>query len=154
MEAGEREYTYLSLSGNYVSFFDHIFPAIFYRTLRQAGIKEPRKFATDKDRDFLIAAYRDLKPRPGVAECFAKLREGGFTVWCLTAGDTKRVSRYLAAGGVDFPSENFASCDTIGIGKPHPDSYQYILDKFPKDDREVWFAAAHMWDSAGAKSCG
>ncbi|KAH8885262.1 HAD-like protein [Thozetella sp. PMI_491] len=153
MEAGEREYTYLSISGNYIKFFD-IFRSIFYRTLWQAGIEEPRKFATDEDREFLLASYRTLKPREGLLECFTRLRKGGYTVWALTAGDTERVGGYLAAGGVDFPSENFVSCDTIGIGKPAPESYQYIIDKFPKENQETWFAAAHMWDAAAARRCG
>lgn len=155
MEAGEKEYTYLTLAGKYTKFFD-IFRAIFYRTLHQAGIAEPRKFATDEDREFLLASYRTLKPREGLKECFSKLREAGYTVWALTAGDTERVGGYLAAGGVDFPSEHFVSCDTIGIGKPSPQSYQHIVDKFPKSDQpiDLWFAAAHMWDSAGARNCG
>ncbi|QGA16121.1 hypothetical protein EYB26_003788 [Talaromyces marneffei] len=153
MEAGEREYTYLSMSGHYFKFFD-VFRSIFYRTLWQAGIAEPRKFATDKDREFLLNSYRELKPRPGIHECFSRLRAAGFTVWALTAGDTARVAGYLARGGVEMPENNFVSCDTIKIGKPAPESYQYILDKFEKEGRAAWFAAAHMWDAAVAKRTG
>ena len=153
MEAGEREYTYLSLSGKYMKFFD-IFRSIFYRTLWQAGIQEPRKFASDDDREFLLQSYRALKPRPGIAECWDKLRKAGFKVWCLTAGDTARVGGYLKAGGIEIPDEDFVSCDTIGVGKPEPSSYKYLLDKFEPKDLEVWFAAAHMWDVAGAKNVG
>ena len=153
MEATEREYTYLSLSGKYIKCFD-IFGSIFYRTLWQAGIQNPREFASDDDCDFMLAAYRKLKPREGLDKCLETLRAGGFTVWCLTAGDTERVNGYLQAAGVDFPPENFVSCDTIGIGKPDPKSYQHILDKFPKDDLEVWFAAGHAWDSSAAGQVG
>ncbi|KAJ5642863.1 2-haloalkanoic acid dehalogenase [Penicillium longicatenatum] len=153
MEAGEREYTYLSLSGQYVKFFD-VFRSIFYRTLWQAGITEPRKFANDEDRECLLASYRALEPRPGIAECFSRLRAAGFTVWALTAGDTPRVAGYLAKGGVEMPADNFVSCDTIGIGKPDPSSYQYILDKFNPEGLETWFAAAHMWDAAAARRRG
>lgn len=153
MEAGEREYTYLSLSGHYVKFFD-VFRSIFYRTLWQAGIANPREFASDEDREFLLASYRTLKPRPGISECFARLRKAGYTVWALTAGDTPRVAGYLAQGGVELPADNFVSCDTIRIGKPEPSAYQYILDKFDKDNRDVWFAAAHMWNAAAARRCG
>uniref|UniRef100_A0A093VDD0 (S)-2-haloacid dehalogenase 1 n=1 Tax=Talaromyces marneffei PM1 TaxID=1077442 RepID=A0A093VDD0_TALMA len=130
MEAGEREYTYLSMSGHYFKFFD-VFRSIFYRTLWQAA-----------------------QPRPGIHECFSRLRAAGFTVWALTAGDTARVAGYLARGGVEMPENNFVSCDTIKIGKPAPESYQYILDKFEKEGRAAWFAAAHMWDAAVAKRTG
>ncbi|KAJ5570334.1 2-haloalkanoic acid dehalogenase [Penicillium hispanicum] len=153
MEAGEREYTYLSVSGHYVQFFD-VFRSIFYRTLWQAGIQQPREFATDEDREYLLASYRTLKVRPALAKCFSRLRAGGFTVWALTAGDTSRVGRYLAEGGVEFPAANFVSCDTIGVGKPAPSSYQYLLQKFDREGLEAWFAAGHMWDAAAAKRCG
>ncbi|PWY78930.1 hypothetical protein BO83DRAFT_386612 [Aspergillus eucalypticola CBS 122712] len=127
MEAGEKEYTYLSLSTHYVKFFD-VFRSIFYRTLWQAGILNPREFATDEDREYLLASYREFK----------SLRNAGFTVWALTSGDTSRVAGYLAEGGVMFPEENFVSCDTIGVG----------------GGSVAWFAAAHMWDAAAAKRCG
>jgi 2-haloacid dehalogenase len=153
MEAGEKEYTYLSVSGQYVVYMD-VFRSIFYRTLWQAGIADPRSFATDEDREFLIQSYWKLKARPGVLECFSKLREAGFTIWCLTSGDTTRVSGYLATGGVDFPADNFISCDSIGVGKPAPDCYKYVLEKFPKDGLEAWFAAGHMWDASAARRNG
>ncbi|KAK8046935.1 hypothetical protein PG996_014999 [Apiospora saccharicola] len=155
MEAGEKEYTYLSMSGGYVAYFD-VLGAIFYRTLWQAGLTEedPRHFATDDDRDFLLAAYRALRPRPGVADCFRKLRDAGYIVWALTSGDVVRVSGYLRNGGVDFPPENFVSCDTIGVCKPAPAVYEHVLKKFPAENLEAWFAAGHMWDASAARRTG
>ncbi|KEF60511.1 uncharacterized protein A1O9_02072 [Exophiala aquamarina CBS 119918] len=153
MEAGEREYTYLSIAGAYRPFFD-VFRSIFYRTLWQAGIQEPRKFATDEDREFLLQSYRELKARPDLVECWDKLRKAGFKVWCLTAGDIPRVAGYLKNGGVEMPEENFVSCDTIGIGKPEPRAYKFLLDKFDPSGLDAWFAAAHMWDAAAAKQVG
>ncbi|KAL4941885.1 hypothetical protein BDV06DRAFT_235784 [Aspergillus oleicola] len=159
MEAAEKEYTYLTLSASpYIPVFD-VFRSLFYRTLWQAGISEPREFATDEDREFILSAYRDLDLRPGVQECFDRLMGAGYTVWCLTAGDVSRVKRYLERGGVEFPDENFVSCDEIGVGKPQPRSYEFILEKFKeceqegKEEREMWFAAGHMWDAAGARMC-
>ncbi|KAK8034248.1 hypothetical protein PG993_009243 [Apiospora rasikravindrae] len=153
MEAGEKEYTYLSMSGKYVVYSD-VSRAIFYRTLWQAGIADPRTFATDDDRDFLLAAYRGLRLRPGVAECFRKLRDAGYTVWALTSGDAARVAGYLANGGVDLPPENFVSCDSIGVGKPAPAVYEHVLQKFPAEGRDAWFAAGHMWDASAARRTG
>jgi 2-haloacid dehalogenase len=153
IEAGEKEYTYLSLSEKYVKFFD-VFRSIFYRTLWQAGVQNPRQFATDEDREHLLASYRTLKTREGLLECFTRLREAGFTVWAFTSGDTQRVAGYLSEGGASLPPEHFVSCDTIGVGKPAPACYQHILEKFPKENLEAWFAAAHMWDAAGARHCG
>ena len=150
MAAAEKEYTYLSMSGApYVKVFD-VFRSVFYRTLWQAGVAEPRRLAADEDREFVLEAYRRLKPRDGLRECFDKLRAAGFTVWALTSGDTQRVSRYLEMAGVELPPKNFASCDSIGVGKPAPASYRHILEKLPEKDREAWFAAAHAWDASAA----
>ncbi|EXJ83389.1 hypothetical protein A1O1_07011 [Capronia coronata CBS 617.96] len=152
-EAAEREYTYLSLSGSYKPVFQ-VMRSIFYRTLGQVGVSEPRKLCSDEDVDFLLNAYRGLSAREGLAECFSKLRNAGFTVWAFTAGDRQRVSNYLKQGGVEVPPENFVTCDDIGIGKPAPECYKYMLSKLDKEGLEAWFAAAHMWDVAAARRSG
>lgn len=143
--------TYLSMSGKYVPFWE-VFKPLFYRMLWMAGIEEPRKFATDEDAAYIVGEYRKLKTRPGIAECFAKLRAAGYTVWALTAGDTTRVLGYFTQNGVEMPEENFVSCDTLGVGKPAPGAYTPLLEKFGKD--EAWFAAAHMWDASAAQRNG
>lgn len=150
-EAAEREYTYLSISGRYKRFYD-VFNSLFYRMLWMAGIEEPRRFATDEDLNYILEQFMKLDARPGVAECFQILRDAGFTCWAFTAGDTKRVSGYFTRNGIDMPAENFLSCDSLGIGKPAPESYQPLLKQFGAD--ESWFAAAHMWDVSAAKSTG
>lgn len=150
-EAAEREYTYLSISNRYVRFYD-VFRALFYRILWMAGVEEPRTFATDADLEFVLARFMELEARPGVAECFEILRENGFTVWAFTAGDAKRVRGYFERNGIDMPLENFASCDSLGVGKPAPESYRPLLERFAGE--EAWFAAAHMWDVSAAKSTG
>ncbi|KAK7966863.1 uncharacterized protein PG986_001140 [Apiospora aurea] len=153
MEAGEKEYTYLSMSGRYVP-YSAVSRALFYRTLWQAGVADPRAFATDDDRDFLLAAYRQLRTRPGVDRCFRTLRDAGYTVWALTSGDVARVSGYLRDGGVELPPENFVSCDSIGVGKPAPAVYEHVLKKFPAEGLDAWFAAGHMWDASAARQTG
>ncbi|KAL1613885.1 hypothetical protein SLS56_012222 [Neofusicoccum ribis] len=151
MEAAEREYTYLSLSGRY-TVFSKVQAALFYRMLYQAGIAEPRKFATDADLAVITEAYTNLTMREGVPEMFAKLRAAGFTCWCLTAGDKKRVGGYFAKAGVPMPDANFMSCDSSGIGKPDPKAYEPALQAL--GDGEKWFAAAHMWDVSAARTVG
>lgn len=150
-EAAEREYTYLSISGRYIRFYD-VFASLFYRMLWMAGIEEPREFATDEDLKYILEQFMNLDARPGVAECFRVLREAGFTCWAFTAGDAQRIGRYFTRNGIDMPEENVISCDALKIGKPAPESYQPLLQHLEGD--EVWFAAAHMWDVSAAKSVG
>ncbi|OLN86616.1 Haloacetate dehalogenase H-2-like protein 2 [Colletotrichum chlorophyti] len=151
VEASEREYTYLSIQGRYRPFYD-VFRSLFYRILFMAGVPEPRQLATDDDITFIMERFLELEARPGVNECFALLREAGFTVWAFTAGDTKRVSGYFERNGIEMPAENLRSCDGDGIGKPDPRAYKPVLDSFKGE--EAWFAAAHMWDAAAAKKSG
>lgn len=152
MEAAERESSYLDRSGRYVPFWS-VFQPLFFRILWMAGIEEPRKFATDEDAAFMVGEYRKLRARPGVQECWARLRQAGFTIWAVTTGDATRVQGYLAASGLELPTENFVTCDTLGVAKPSPAVYKYVLDKFAGDG-EKWFAAAHMWDASAAKHSG
>ncbi|KAL1311808.1 hypothetical protein AAFC00_001888 [Neodothiora populina] len=152
MESAELEFTFLSMSSRYCP-YGIVFKAMFYRMLWMAGIEDPRSFATDEERDAIVATYSDLKLRPGAKEAIEMLRHDGFTVWCFTSGDIKRVRGYFLNAGVDMPLENFKSCDGKAIAKPALAAYQPIIDSFAKED-EKWFAAAHYWDVSSAKMVG
>jgi len=108
IEVASLEYVYFSISGAYKS-TGEVKKALFYRLLRMAGIEEPRKFATDEDRDYLLEQYTSLKLRPGVKECFQKLRDAGFTISCLTTGNAEKVWGFFEQGDVDMPMENITS---------------------------------------------
>lgn len=152
MTAAELEFTFLSISERYRP-YKQILEAVFYRTLWMAGIQNPRELATDEERDQCIQGYWSLGLRPGIKECFSRLREGGFTIWCLTTGDTARVRGYFEQGGVDMPLENVISCDSKGLAKPALAAYRPVLEQFAATDVK-WFAAAHMWDVSAAVKVG
>ena len=152
MTAAELEFTFLSVSERHKP-YKEILKALFFRTLHMAGIATPREFATDAERDQCVQAYSELKLRPGTKSCFDILRNGGFTVWCLTTGDIKRVRGYFEHSGVDMPLENVISCDTHGLAKPALAAYKPAFDRFAPDD-DKWFAAAHMWDVSAATKAG
>ena len=128
--------------------------SMFYRVLWKAGISDPRKFASDKDLAVMMQGYADLEMRPGARECIQKYRDAGFTVWGFTMGDLKRVSRYFERSGIEMPAENLSSCDSLGIGKPSPEAYKPLLIQLSADGSQPWFAAAHLWDTSGAKRAG
>jgi 2-haloacid dehalogenase len=152
MESSEREFTYLSISSRYAP-YKNVFKAMFYRMLWMSGIEDPRSFATDEERDAIVATYSDLKLREGVKEAFDMLRGNGFTIWCLTTGDVERVRGYFLKGGVDMPMENFRSCDTKGLAKPALGAYEPLYNSFAQEDQK-WFGAAHYWDVSAAKMVG
>jgi 2-haloacid dehalogenase len=152
MTAAELEFTFLSISSRYRQYKD-VLAAIFYRTLFMLGVSSPQREFTDEERDACIAGYSLLEVRPGAIECLQTLRDGGFTVWALTTGDPTRVLGYFNKGGVEFPRENFITCDTAGVAKPALASYKPALEKFADEDQK-WFAAAHMWDVSAAVKAG
>ncbi|KAJ5649848.1 uncharacterized protein N7484_003571 [Penicillium longicatenatum] len=152
MTAAELEFTFLSISERCRP-YKEIIRALFFRTLYMMGIEDPRSFATETEREECAQAYSELELRPGTKECFATLREAGFTVWCLTTGDAVRVRGYFERAGLDMPLENFITCDTAGVAKPALDAYRPALKKFGEDDIK-WFAAAHMWDVTAAVKVG
>ncbi|KAK1145756.1 hypothetical protein N8T08_003994 [Aspergillus melleus] len=152
MEAAEREYAYLSMSHRYQPFLA-IFGAIFYRTLGFAGIANPRSFASDEDKEFLIGSYHQLQPREGVDRAIQSLRDAEFTVWCFTTGDVSRVRGYFLSSGIEVPVENFVSCDKGQLAKPALEAYQQVMSRFDRSE-VLWFAAAHMWDVSAAKTAG
>ncbi|KAG2413149.1 hypothetical protein HFD88_002338 [Aspergillus terreus] len=152
MTAAELEFTFLSISERYKP-YKEILGALFFRTLYMAGIENPRTFATEQERDECVQGYFQLELRPGLKECFDTLRAAGFTVWCLTTGDVKRVTGYFERSGVSMPSENLISCDAQGKAKPAPAAYRAVFDQFSAGD-DKWFAAAHMWDVSAATKVG
>lgn len=155
MEAAEREYTNLSISGRYKAYGD-VFEALFYRVLAMGGIAEPRQFASSDDLDYLMSEYEHLTMRPGAAECVKKLRDAGFTVWAFTAADLERVNGYFQKAGIEMPAENLFSCDATGVGKPDLAAYRPLLQRLTSESggKQPWFAAAHMWDVSAARTAG
>jgi 2-haloacid dehalogenase len=152
-ETAEREYTFLSMSGKYVNYFDCI-KTLFPRVLAQCGIEDPKTFVSQRDLDHILSQYSKLRARPGAAECWAKLREAGFTMWAFTSGDPNMVEGYLKDNGIECPPETFRSCDDLGVGKPDPECYKPLLKEFKDAGEEAWFAAAHQWDVSAAKRTG
>ncbi|GKZ21583.1 hypothetical protein AbraIFM66951_005211 [Aspergillus brasiliensis] len=153
MTNAELQFTFLSISESYKP-YKIVITELFYQTLAMIGIADPHSFATPEQRDACVAGYAALELRPGTRECFAKLRDAGFTVWCLTTGDTQRVRGYFERAGVDMPLENFLSCDTAGVAKPALAAYRPAWERFSHEDGQKWFAAAHLWDVTAATKVG
>lgn len=152
MTAAELEFTFLSISERYRP-YKEVLRAVFFRSLYMMGVESPRDFATEPEQDQCVQGYSELEMRPGTKECFAKLRDAGFTIWCLTTGDVKRVHGYFERAGVDMPLDNFISCDSQGVAKPALAAYRPVLARFAPGDVK-WFAAAHMWDVSAAVKVG
>ncbi|CAP99003.1 Pc22g17150 [Penicillium rubens Wisconsin 54-1255] len=149
MQAAELESLMLHMSKRNVP-YKKVFRALFYRVLYLSGIQDPRSFATDEERDICHDAYSKLELRPDCRAMMEKLRNNGFTIWCLTTGDTERVGGYFKRAGFEMPAENLSPLDMV---KPSMGSYKPMLNTFAPDDQK-WFVAAHMWDVSAAVKAG
>ncbi|KAJ5543788.1 hypothetical protein N7513_003372 [Penicillium frequentans] len=163
MQASELESLMLHMSKRNTP-YKEVFNALFYRVLFMSGIENPRSFATDEERDLCQDAYTKLELRPNCRAMMEKLRNHGFTIWCLTTGDTERVGGYFKRAGFEMPAENLVSChqfmkhdsaleSPLAMMKPSMGSYQPMLEKFAPEDQK-WFVAAHMWDVSAAVKAG
>lgn len=153
IEVAEREYTYLSISGNYTR-YQRVFEAVLPRILGQIGVPSPLTLASSQDLAEINQGYIDMELSPEAIKCVAKLRAAGFTVWGLTMDDPVRVRDFFLNAGVDMPLENFVACDSTGVAKPAPEVYRPLLDRLKKEGATPWFAAAHQWDTAAARRTG
>lgn len=152
IEAGEREYTYLSMTGRYQP-LEKVYRSIFPRMLGMSGISSPTNFCTDEEIERLMQGYRSLELRDDTKAAFTLLRKAGFTVRGLTAGSYDSVAGFFTKADLDFPREHLVSCDAAGVGKPELGAYLPTFEALKGSD-ELWFAAAHMWDVSTAKKLG
>lgn len=156
MTSSELESVFLNISERSVP-YRKVMTATFYRTLFISGIPEPRKIATDEQREACVQGYWSLTLRDGAKECLDKLRAAGFQVWFFTSSDLARVQGYFSTAGVEVTAGSIISCSGSNpegpVEKPALDAYRPVLKRFGEDD-DKWFAAAHMWDVSAAVKAG
>ncbi|MDA8563349.1 HAD-IA family hydrolase, partial [Mariniblastus sp.] len=62
-------------------------------------------------------------------------------------------TQFKNAGLTKFFEKRY-SVETVRKYKPHPSTYQMVLDDLGAKPEEVLMVAAHAWDLAGAKNVG
>lgn len=156
MTSAELEQTFLRISERPTP-YRAVMTSTFYRTLFLCGIQEPRKIATEEQREACVQGYWDLTLREGAKECLETLRGAGFQTWFFTSSDLKRVQGYFASAGIEVQEGSIISCAGSNpdrpIEKPLLGAYRPVLEGFGKDDVK-WFVAAHMWDVSAAVKTG
>lgn len=172
----ERDYSYLSQIKQYKPFIE-IMRHSFTRLLYQAGAKDAASLCTPEDMEYILAEYKQLKPREGLAEMMDLLRTSGFEVWCCTDANQDRVKGYFDSAGIDMPLERILSADEIRAGKPEAAVYQWAMGKASSlrpGEKNIFAGgspslpcsrkgakqppldqtASHAWDVAAARSAG
>lgn len=98
----------------------------------------------------ILQSMQQLPPYPEVAEGLVMLKKAGYKMVTLTNSAPAAQEKQLEFAQLTNYFEKTFSVDEVKLYKPHPDTYEYVLDKMDVDPKEAMLIAAHGWDIAGA----
>ncbi|EGF24814.1 haloacid dehalogenase type II [Rhodopirellula baltica] len=138
-----------TLSGEYHD-FGEIGTAALMMVAEREGIELDRESANAA----IVHSLRSLPAHADVRDGLERLAKQGFRLVSLTNSSKVGVETQLKNAGLTELFEKRYSIDQIKKYKPHPDTYQMVLDDLGVQPGEVLMVAAHAWDLAGAKNVG
>lgn len=138
-----------TLSGEY-----HDFGEIGTAALMMVAEREGIELDQESAKVAIVNSLRSLPAHPDVREGLERLSDQGFRLVSLTNSSKVGVETQLSNAGLAELFEKRYSIDQIKKYKPHPDTYQMVLDDLGVQPGEVLMVAAHAWDLAGAKNVG
>ncbi len=102
----------------------------------------------------LLSMIKSLPPHPDIKPGLEKLKKAGFKMITLTNSTKQVVTEQMKSAGLTAYFDELLSIDNTNKYKPHPDTYQYALDKMGVKAHEAMLIAAHGWDITGALQAG
>tara|TARA_R110002096_G_scaffold16106_50_gene55355 strand:+ start:13204 stop:13986 length:783 start_codon:yes stop_codon:yes gene_type:complete len=138
-----------TLSGDYHS-FGEIGTAALMMVAETQGIELTEAEA----KEAIVTPLRSLPPHPDVIAGLKALKADGYRLVSLTNSSAVGVETQFRSAGLTDLFENRFSVDSVKKFKPHPDTYQLVLDTLGLEAEDVLMVAAHAWDLAGAKNVG
>ncbi|MDF7809375.1 haloacid dehalogenase type II [Pontiellaceae bacterium B12219] len=133
----------------------HSFGEIGTAALMMVAETQGIEMSYDQAREAIIPPLRSLPAHADVLEGLLALRKDGrFKLVTLTNSNDMGVeSKLRKAGLIELFDERY-TIETLRKYKPHPDTYNMVLDDLGVQPEEVLMVAAHAWDLAGAKNVG
>jgi 2-haloacid dehalogenase len=107
----------------------------------------------DIDEAFMVdvlKSMQQLPPYPEVIEGLEMLKQAGYKMVTLTNSAPAAQQKQLEFAQLQVFFDKTFSVDEVKLYKPHPETYQYVLDKMDVKPKEAMLIAAHGWDIAGA----
>lgn len=127
----------------------------FAEHIRAAVTVEARGRSLDpKTIDEAVDRAAALPARPGADAALRRLAAGGLRLAVLTNSGADSGRRTLEQLGLDDRFEAILGVDAVRSVKPHPVAYRHALEALGAEPRSVTLAAAHDWDTTGAKRAG
>jgi 2-haloacid dehalogenase len=131
----------------------HDFSKIAAATFRMTASKFELNFTEEEIKE-ILSPISTLKPHTDVVKALSLLKENKMKMIALTNGKPKVAQRQLKYAGIDHFFDEVISVEVVKKYKPHPDTYQYVLNKYSVNADRAMMIAAHGWDIAGAQQSG
>ena len=106
------------------------------------------------DRASVIAAMKDLEPRPDVSAAFTMLAERDVAILALSNGSAALTKHLLHEAGLQKRVAHVVSVDEVKLSKPRPEVYLHAAKTAGVHAGELALVAAHPWDVNGAACAG
>lgn len=100
----------------------------------------------------LMDAYLHLRPFPEAVDALEAL--ASFKRAILSVGTPAMLEAVATNAGIRQHFDRLISVDPVRVYKPHPRTYQLVLDELGLEKSDVGFVTSNFFDVAGAKSFG
>lgn len=142
------EYTWLrALMGRHADFWQVTGEALDYALeatgIDPAGVRKP-----------LMEAYLGLDAYPEVRDVLQQLKHAEYLTAILSNGEPEMLAAGAKSAGIDDLLDANLSIEATGIFKPHPRTYQIVVDRFDVRPDEVVFLSSNAWDVHGSSVFG
>lgn len=111
-------------------------------------------FISEKEIVSTLKIIKQLKPHPEVKSVLETLKSEGFRLVTLTNGGSETLKTQMASAGLQNHFDALYSVESVQKFKPHPETYNYVLEKENIKPENAMLIAAHAWDIAGAQGIG
>ncbi|MFD2515821.1 haloacid dehalogenase type II [Pontibacter locisalis] len=131
----------------------HDFGTIGKAAMQMTQEKLSRSIPDSKVQE-LLSMIKSLPPHPDVKPGLEKLKDAGYRMITLTNSTHEVVTQQMKSAGLTGYFDELMSIESTRKYKPHPDTYQYALQKAGVKPGEAMLIAAHGWDITGALQAG
>ncbi|PRX39288.1 haloacid dehalogenase type II [Salegentibacter salegens] len=129
------------------------FSEIAAATFKMISGKFDKDFS-DSEIKNILSEITKLPPYPDVKPGLKQLKNAGYKLIAFSNGKPDVLNAQLKFAEIDSLFEGIYSVEEIKKYKPHPESYQYILNKYQVKAQKALMVAAHSWDIIGAQHAG
>jgi 2-haloacid dehalogenase len=156
--AAQRDFTYLSMVGNYTP-IGQVIKSTVKRAALICGLDSPLLAADSTElEDAVLAAFKKMPARPGLKKLFDGLQASGWECVAVTNGAMTTTLGYFKDADIDIDERHCLSCDDIKVAKPALEVYETATEHLAKladsAQSQKWFVAAHSWDLIAARKAG